>query len=597
MTRTLSMRLPSVSCLVGLALFAATGCQQTRHRVEPARLVRQTFLVMRATHNIQPKAVPDVHFRDVADASGIRYSWQIGGSRPTTILQTIGNGCAFLDYDNDGNLDVLLVGPAPALYHGDGHGHFTDASHEAGIDRLSGHFLGVAVGDYDGDGYDDLYLSGYRTGVLLHNEALIRGQQRVVGRTARWFRDVTAEAGLKPQPWGTSCAFAETVPGSRRLDLYVGNYVDFGPDTDPQLCDEHGELSSCGPLSYKPIRGVFYRNLGNGRFIDATVESGMNAATGKALGVLFADLAGQGRPSLYLANDETAGNLLQPSGGNAAPTYRDVAVSSGAAFDRDGNIHGGMGVDCGDYNNDGALDLLIATFQNEPRSLYRNQGRGLFFDVGMMSGFGGETAASVAFGCKFFDFNNDGNLDIVFTNGHIQDNVHDKHPQSVYRQPTQLFRGSGGANPSFENISASSPDLMRPIVGRGLAIGDFDNDGRIDLLVADAEGKPLLLHNECSPVGHWLGVSLIGVKCNRDGYGARLTAQIGTRNLLRYAHADGSYLSSSDKRVHFGLGRATQVDRLTLLWPDGHSDIYIHLPADRYISLREGDSTPQPGKM
>jgi hypothetical protein len=590
------MKASSVRLLVALllALGAVLAVRAHRYaRIKDAYDVaptRQKFVVLRATHSLHPTSVPTIHFRDVAAEARIQYRWTISGNRPVNIRQVIGNGCAFLDYDQDGNLDILLIGPRLALYRGDGRGHFTDVTHETGLDRYQGEFLGCAVGDYDNDGYPDLYISAYRGGILLHNEPAGDGSgKQSQGSRSRMFRDVTQEAGLASQPWGSSCAFAETRPGSGQLDLYVANYVDFGPDTDPQLCDEHGVITSCGPQLYKPLHGVFYINQGQGRFTDRTAESGLNATTGKGLGVLFADLFGDHRPALYIANDEMPGDLLQSISQLplSKTMYKNVAVPAGVAFDRDGNTHGGMGVDGGDYNNDGRLDLLVTTFQNESRSLYRNQGNGLFFDSGMMSGFGAETSNYVAFGCKFLDFDNDGNLDVIIANGHIKDNVQDIHPQSQFHEPTQLFHNMGGANPGFSNVSASSPDLMRPILGRGLAIGDFDNDGRMDILVVDSDGAPLLLHNECSAAGHWLGVRLIGSRSNRDGYGAMLTARCGKRTLLRYCHADGSYLSSSDPRVHFGLGSATQVDRLTIRWPSGQAQVIKNPAIDRYMTVQE----------
>src|SRR5262249_13407905 len=268
--------------------------------------------------------------------------------------------------------DLLLVGGRLALYAGDGKGRFTDVSQETGLAGLTGHFLGCAVGDVDGDGYPDIYISGYRTALLLLNQG------------GRRFRDVTRAAGLPPEPWGTSCAFAETVPGSGRLDLYVANYADFGPETQPQLCVESGRETSCGPRHYRPIVGHLYRNRGvvDGipRFQDVTRPSDAATALGKALGVAFADLDGSGRPTLAIANDEMPGDLLQPQPGSPQPRYKNVAELSGTAYDRDGNVHGGMGVDWGDYDNDGRFDLFVATFQNETKALYRNQGGVRFRD-------------------------------------------------------------------------------------------------------------------------------------------------------------------------------------------------------------------------
>lgn len=555
------------------------------------------------------RKIPGVpaRFSDVAETAGLHYRWVVEGKRPYNILQTIGNGCAFLDYDQDGNLDILLVGAPLALYKGDGHGHFTDVTHDTRLDRLKGHFLGVAVGDYDNDGYPDVYLSGYRTGVLLHNERGGGGRRSVVGgfprgpRTPdhralnpRLFRDVTREAGLKPQPWGTSAAWAETVPGSGRLDLFVANYARFGPQADiPQLCDFNGVKSSCGPRYYHPIQGVLYHNLGQGRFADISASSGIAASSGRGLGVAFADLEGKGVPSLAIANDEMAGDFLVPRNTSGPPHYSNAGASSGIAFDRDGNKHGGMGADWGDYDNDGRLDLIVTTFQNEPKSLYHNEGNGQFSDLSYSVRLGAAAAPNVSFGCKFLDFDNDGRLDLMIASGHVQDNIEQIDSSTHYRQPVRLYHnelsGPGGKSVEYLEVSAGAGAAFQlPIVGRGLAIGDFDNDGKMDALVVDSEGKPLLLHNETVTANHWLGVRLIGVRCSRDGYGALLTARFAGRSLLRACHADGSYLSSSDPRVHFGLGSATQVDTLTVRWPDGHQDVLHNLPADRYFTVREG---------
>ena len=525
-------------------------------------------------------------FEDVAASAGLRYAWTISTKRPLNILQTIGNGCAFFDYDNDGNLDILLVGERLALYRGDGKGHFTDVTKAAGMDALRGQFLGCAVGDYDNDGFADIYISGYRTALLLHNEATPNANGTP---SARRFRDVTAASGLKPQPWGTSAAWAETVPGSGRLDLFVANYAHFGPEADiPQLCEFNGIKSSCGPRYYHPLKGVLYRNLGGGKFADVSAARGIGATNGRGLGVAFADLEGAGRPSLVIVNDEMEGDLLHPDAA-ALPKYANVGASSGVSVDRDGNNHGGMGVDWGDFDNDGQLDLFVTTFQNEPKSLYRNEGKGLFSDISFVSGLGAATAPNVSFGCKFLDYDNDGWLDIVIASGHVQDNIQEIDTSTRYRQPLRLFRNRGSVDPHFDEVSGGAGSaFQKPIVGRGLATGDYDNDGRMDVLAVDSEGAPLLLHNETQPTGHWFGVRLIGAPSNRDGYGAFVTAKCGGRTLTRHCHADGSYLSSSDPRVHFGIGTATKIDSLTIRWPDRHKDILHDLASDCYLTIREG---------
>jgi hypothetical protein len=383
---------------------------------------------------------------DVARSAGLDYTWSIAGKRPLNILQTIGNGAAFLDYDNDNNLDILLVGPKVALFRGDGAGKFSDVSQATGVGKLSGHFLGCAVGDVDNDGFDDVYVSGYRTGVLLRNQG---------GKT---FADVTKSFGLKAQPWGTSCGFAD-LNGDGFLDLYVANYADFGPDTQPQLCPENDILTSCGPRHYRPIPGALYLSENGKRFRDATKPTGALAATGRGLGVAILDFTGDGRPGIAIANDEMPGDLLQVAGkegkNGALPRYENIGEISGTAYDRDGNVHGGMGIDWGDYDNDGKPDLFVATFQNETKSLYRNEGDGRFTDVALAAGLGPATLVTVAFGSKFFDYDNDGWLDLVIANGHVQDNIQQIQPTMVYRQAAVLLRNKGDAPTTFEDVSKS----------------------------------------------------------------------------------------------------------------------------------------------
>ena len=515
-------------------------------------------------------------FENVASQAGLRYQWTPSGKRPLNILQTIGNGCAFLDYDNDGNLDILLVGPHPALFRGDGKGHFEDVTQAMGLDKLNGHFLGCAVGDYDNDGYADIYLSAYRGGVLLHNEG------------GKGYKDVTQAAGLTAQPWGTSCAFGD-IDGDGRLDLYICNYAVFGPDTLPQLCNFHGTLSSCGPHYYMPEKGVLYHNEGGGKFRNITPAWGAQSVHGRALGAAFADYDDSGKQSLALANDESPGDLLQ----NRGRKFTNVGVESGTAYDSATNVHGGMGLDWGDFNNDGKLDLAVATFYGEDKCVYRNEGGGVFTEMCRALGMSQPLMPYVAFGVKFIDYDNDGFLDLMFANGHVQDNI-DALEKTTYREPLALLHNRGGT--SFEDVSPAIGETSR-IVGRGLAVGDFDNDGKMDVLVVDSEGAPLLLHNKNAANGqgsggHWLGVTLVGVRSNRDGYGAILTATSGAQHWTQRCGTDGSYLSASDKRVHFGLGQSATLDTLTVQWPSGHKDVIRGLVADRYITLREGDSNP-----
>lgn len=520
-------------------------------------------------------------FVNVAEKAGLRYRWQVEGERPFTILQTIGNGCAFLDYNRDGNQDVLLVGRRLALFQGNGHEHFTDVSKQAGLAGLSDHFLGCAVGDYDNDGYSDLYISGYHTGRLLRNE---HGER---------FRDVTVEMGLEPQPWGTSCGFAD-LDNDGYLDLYVANYARYDLKSKPQLClfatEKHGMvLSSCGPKMYPGATGALFHNQGGRRFQDVTRAWGASAHSGKGLGVAFADFDGSGRLSLAVANDETAGDLFHNQGKGH---LKNIGTQSGTAYDRDGSVHGGMGMDWGDYNNDGLLDLFVATYRNEGKSLYRNEGGGAFNDVSFPAGIGQAAYPYVSFGTKFFDANNDGWLDLILANGHVQDNI-EKIENTTYRQPVQFLLNQGGKPTLFEDASKQAGlQALAPIVGRGLAVGDYNNDGRLDALVVDSEGQPLLLRNEGEVrKGGWVGFQLSAPKArfNRDGYGTTITIVAGGQKRLRQCHPGGSYLSSSDERVHFGLGSAA-LESVTVRWPDGSIDTWkgSEVPVGRYCTLIPG---------
>jgi len=558
---------------------------QAMRSLVPALLFPILFMVVGCTRSADPRtagaagsaqarAMPPL-FEEVASASGIHYTWSVTGQRPFNILQTIGNGCAFLDADNDGNPDILLIGPHLALFKGDGKGHFADVSHAMGLDRWEGHFLGCAVGDYDNDGYDDLYISAYRGGMLLHNES------------GRGFRDVTRQAGIAAQLWGTSCAFGD-FDGDGKLDLYICNYADFGPTTLPQLCSFHGILSSCGPRYYTPLKGRLYRNLGQGRFQDVTAPSHADTVHGRGLGVAFVDYNGSGRQSLAIANDENPGDLLE----NQGHGFRNVGVDSGMAYDSASNVHGGMGLDWGDSMNRGRFDLVVATFFAEDKCLYRNEGNGIFSERCRSLGLAQPLMPYVSFGVKFLDYDNDGFLDLCFANGHVQDNI-DRIEKTTYREPLALMHNEAGQR--FQDVSARAGSVFAtPIVGRGLATGDFDNDGRVDLLVVDSEGAPLLLHNQTAGSGHWLGVKLIGARSNRDGYGATLKVEAGGLHLLQRCGTDGSYLSASDRRVHFGLGNAARADLLTVQWPSGSKTVLRDIPADRYITVQEGASTPPP---
>jgi enediyne biosynthesis protein E4 len=514
-----------------------------------------------------------LRFNETAQMAGLDYRWTIEGKRPLTILQTIGNGCAFLDFNQDGNLDILLVGKELALFQGDGRGKFVRSKN---LPPLEGHFLGCAVGDINNDGYPDLCLTGFQEGRILRN---YHGQT---------FSDVTAQWQFEKQHWGASAAFGD-LDNDGFLDLYTTGYVRFRPGTNLDLCPVHNTegktiQASCPPTIYPPSQGILYRNETGTYFTNITATWGANQHTGNGLGVAFADYDGSGWSSFAIANDMMESNLFQNAGGTM---LENVGPTSGIAYNGDGKAYAGMGLDWGDYDNDGKLDLLMTAFENQSKPLYHNEGGGIFTDRSASAGLAIPLMPDMPFGCKFADFDNDGNLDIVYANGHVQDQIAEVNPQQSYKQRVRLFQGNGTGQ--FMDAGKASRIASLPsIVGRGLATGDYDNDGRIDLLIVDSEGVPLLLHNE-TPVNHyWLGLRLKGTRSNRDGYGAQVTVEVGSKKIVRHCHADGSFLSSSDHRVHFGLGENNKVEAVTIRWPNGLTETFPIPGIDCYITLTEG---------
>jgi enediyne biosynthesis protein E4 len=525
-------------------------------------------------------------FVDEYPRSGISFVLGHGGRTPLNIRETLGHGAAMLDADGDGRLDLLFLGPdRVALYRNRGDWRFADVTAGSGLAQ-PGYWQGVATGDVDGDGRVDLYLCGYGVQALYRN---LGG-----GR----FADVTAASGLAASgggvevPWNTSAAFAD-VDGDGWLDLYVGRYVRFGPGT-PQLCDtdQPRVRSVCPPKVYEPQRGVLFHNQGGKRFRDETQARGLATAHGNALGVAFGDEDGDGWPDLAVANDELPGDLFQNRGGGR---FANVGAASGTAYDADGRVHAGMGVDWGDMDNDGRLDLAVTTFWGEADCLYRNDGSGLFHDVAGETELARVGRPYVGFGVKFFDQDNDGDQDLVIANGHVADNADRLRRGDRYAQPTLLFRNDGGR---FHDITAAAgPAFTRPIVGRAVCAGDLDDDGRVDLVITNLEGPPLLLRNRSEPRGHWLEVSLAGAPPNRQAIGARVTVRAGQRVQVREVTTAGSYLSAGDVRLHFGLGArgdatSAAVDEITVRWPSrrgaaAHVTRRRHVAADRRITLSE----------
>lgn len=514
-----------------------------------------------------PAAAPDADFIDLSDQAGLKYHWTHPAGKAWTNLEAFGAGCAFLDYDNDGWMDIFLAGRGRcALYHNNHNGTFTDVTERAGITR-QGTWFGVAVGDYDNDGFEDIYVSGYRCSMLLHNNG--NGT----------FTDVTAKAGLQEKEWGSCCAWFDA-DNDGKLDLLVGHYVQSGAPYPWYCPSATGVPVGCRPQVYPAQFPRLYHNNGNGTFTDVTQRSGLAAAHGKSLAVQFCDYDNDGKIDFYIANDGMPGDMFHNLGHGR---FQNVSTEQGTAYDTDGSAAAGMGVDFADYDHDGKMDMVVTDWQGAGFSLYHNDNGHDYTAASIAAGLG-MTRHYLGFAAKFFDFNNDGWPDLVFANGHVYDNVEQAEPGTHFRQPVLLFRNERG---HFAQVLNPGPGFANPIVGRGLAVGDIYNNGSQDLLVVDFDGHPLLLHNRRPSRNHWLGVKLIGRRSNRDGYGARVTVKWPGGSTFADCTAAGSYLSSMDSRLHFGLGQVARLNEVDVRWPSGKLTRTPCTVPDHYLTVYE----------
>jgi len=510
-------------------------------------------------------SAPAIALHDVSARVGIDYVLGHQGRSPLTILETIGHGCAWLDYDGDDRLDLLLLGPDQArLFHNEG-GQFKDVTSAQGL-GLKGYWIGAAVGDYDNDGWPDLFLSGHRCRALLRN------------RRGAGFSNETAASGIRLEAgWGTTAAFVD-LDQDGRLDLCQAHYVQFGPASQ-QYCNESGLRVTCAPSMYPAEKLTVFRNDASGRFLDETKAFGFDKTSGRGLGILPLDYDADGRTDIYVANDTEPADLFR---GSRSQPFENVAFAMGTALAEDGKALGGMGVDAQDFDRDGWMDLLLATFEAEPKCLWRGSPEGRFTDQGMAAGLDG-LRPLVSWGVGLVDFDNDGWLDLLCANGHVA--VGRKDPNHRYAQPLALFRGNGA---EFTDISAQmDPALRVPMVGRGSAFGDYDNDGRVDVAISNLEGRVLLLHNETPQSGRWLGVKLVGGPSNRQGLGARVTLEAGGKRWIADAKTARSIYSASDARLHFGLGDIQPPATLTVRWPSGKTTRKAITELDRYTTVNE----------
>lgn len=537
----------------------------------------------------------DPAFVDVTRKAGLSSFRNVQGGDSANkphIIEVMGGGAAFLDYNNDGKLDILLVrgstiekfraggDPVCALYRGDGRGHFEDVTQSSGISMSRGWGMGVAVADYDGDGWQDIYITGYGRNFLFHN------------RHDGSFEEVAGKTGVKGGSWGMGAAFAD-FDGDGNLDLYVANYLDYPLDHLPvrdSSCNYRGFSVFCGPRGLAGARDALYLNDGNGHFRDAAQELNIDPSKLYGLGVIAADYDNDGWPDLFIANDLT-GNLLYHNLGKGK--FEETAAIAGAAFSEDGVEQGSMGVDFGDLDNDGWLDLYYTNSSFQANALLLNNHDATFTNITNMAGHGSSTYLYVGWGTAFADLNNDGWEDIFVVNGNLYPES-DKFDMGLqYKQQPLVFLNKH--EKTFHEAGVEL-GLIERWKSRGLAVGDYDNDGRLDLLINNLDDGPVLLHNELPAAGHWLAAHCIGNSANRSAVGARLTLHAGNLRETREIKAGASYLSSNDLTVHFGLDSQDKAESLEIRWPDGNVEVIQNLPADRVVTLKESPKSPASAK-
>ena len=551
-----------------------------------------------------PSPVP--LFREVAEDVGLKFHHFTGATGEFYMPEIMGSGVALFDYDNDGDLDVYLIQgatfdpaqdprhtkfPPPAgwkpgnrlfrnLLSETGKLQFVDVTEQAGVGHV-GYGMGVAVGDYDNDGFQDLYVTNFGRNVLYHNNG------------DGTFTDVTAKAGVDDQRWSTSAAWVD-YDRDGRLDLFVANYLDFTVKGNKHCFAPTGERDYCTPKMYQPVPARLFHNRGDGTFEDVTEAAGIGAAIGPGLGVVCADFNGDGWPDIYVANDGSAAHLWinQRNG-----TFKEESLLAGAAYSVDGLPQAGMGVTAGDFDGDGDEDIFKTNLTNEGANLYVNDGRGNFYDASAEFGLLLPTFPYTGFGTEWFDYDNDGRLDLFIANGAVNGMESLRGSPYPFGQPNQLFHNEGPGNKFREMSANAGPAFASSEVSRGAAFGDIDNDGAIDIVVANNNGRVRLLLNQSRLLNrnHWLLVRLEALHGNRFGVGAKVELRQRGRKLLRRAHADSSYLSANDIRVHFGLGEEARIEEITVHWPSGECEAWDRIQADRIVTIRQGSGRRLPG--
>jgi len=529
-----------------------------------------------------PRYSGPIEFADVTAQAGIRFKHNSGAFGKKYMPETMGPGCAFLDYDNDGWQDVLFINSMdwperkkakslPALYRNNRDGTFTDTTKEAGL-ATEIYGLGCAAADYDNDGLIDIYITCLGTNKLFRN---LGGGK---------FSDVTAKAGVGDPGFSTSAAWVD-YDKDGKLDLFVANYVEWSIEKDLHCTLDGKNKSYCTPESYKGQSPTLYRNKGDGSFENVTQRAGLNDPTCKALGVALLDYDSDGWMDLFVANDTQPNRLYRNKGDG---TFSDEAIAAGVAFSEAGVARAGMGVDAADYDGSGRPSLLIGNFSNEMISLYHNEGTGLFIDEAPTSTIGQDSLLTLTFSCFFFDYDLDGLLDIFAANGHVSDDISTVQPKVQYSQPPHLFRNLGKKR--FEDMHTKlGRPMQQAVVGRGAAYGDYDNDGDLDLLVTANNGAARLLRNDGGNQNNLLRVKTVGTVSNRSGIGAKVAVTLPDKiRLWNLVKTGSSYCSQSELPVTFGLGKAERVQTVEITWPNGNKQTLNDVAANQEIVIEEG---------
>lgn len=522
-------------------------------------------------------------FTDATAQAGIHWRHFSGESPDRYLIEAMGGGVAFLDLDQDGREDLFFVngGATPkgksatpvrnALYRNLGGGKFEDVTGKAGLAHVPFYGMGVAAADFDNDGYPDLFITGYPSSALFHNNR------------DGTFTDVTEKAGVKNLgKWAASAAWFD-FDRDGLLDLFVANYAKFSFEHGPR-CEYQGMRTYCAQVAYQGERPALFHNNGDGTFTDVTEQAGLARLVGRALGVVAIDVNDDGWPDLFVARDASP-NLLLINQHNGA--FKDVGLDAEVALSADGNARAGMGVDAGDVNGDGRPDFIVTDFNDETHALFLNSGKSLYRERTRESGLAALTRSFVGWGAHFIDFDNDGNLDLVLVNGHINQVIEKTRVDVSYKEAPLLAANDGKA--VFRNVSEQAGPVFRNrYLGRGLAVGDYDNDGGVDVAFTRLNETPILLHNNIGSLKPWIGIELQGTKSNRDAIGAKLTLTCGQRKLVRWVTGGGSYLSSHDKRVVFGLGDAPPGRvKLEIRWPNGNTQTLTGLKVNQYQKIVE----------